>query len=241
MKYSVKSFVAGAVCASMIATCAVTAGAAYKKTATLDYPGIKIVVDGKQITPKTESGKTVEPFAIDGTTYLPVRAISNSLGMAIDWDGKTKSVLISSNQAGDKAASLLKYYKLLEEQFAFLRGQFFDLSTDKLAWYTDTNTIIGGSTYGDGMNNSNKAKMKEIESWYSYCYSSGYLNDKAISCMSECRRLSGILESDINKLQNYPSAYNISSVHNSAENNMWSASSNETEARSHFWVWYNNI
>ena len=35
---------------------------------TAQFSNIKIVIDGEQIEPKDASGKTVEPFIVDGTT-----------------------------------------------------------------------------------------------------------------------------------------------------------------------------
>ncbi len=58
------------------------------------YQDIKIYVDGIQIEPKDSNGTTVEPFIYNGTTYLPVRAISEALGKPVKWDGNTKSVKI---------------------------------------------------------------------------------------------------------------------------------------------------
>lgn len=237
MKFSFKSFCAGILCSSMIFSCGVTAYAAYKKTATLDYPGIKIVVNGQQVTPTNASGKAVEPFAIDGTTYLPVRAVSNSLGMNVDWNAATKSVVITSNNI---ASDLLKYYKLLEESFSFLYEQFGALSSDKISMYTST-TEISGSTYANAMKNVAQSDLTALESWYQYCYSSGQLSDEDIALMVEYRRLNNIFSADIDKLQKYQSAYNISSVQSAAENDMWSASTHEISSRSHFWICYNNI
>ncbi|MDR1160010.1 MAG: NPCBM/NEW2 domain-containing protein [Syntrophomonadaceae bacterium] len=64
------------------------------RTITAYYNNIKIYVDGKLINPLDGSGKPVEPFVYDGTTYLPVRAIGEALGQNITWDGETQSVYI---------------------------------------------------------------------------------------------------------------------------------------------------
>jgi hypothetical protein len=40
------------------------------------------------------SGASVEPFIINGTTYLPVRAVAEALGMEVRWDNTAKSVHI---------------------------------------------------------------------------------------------------------------------------------------------------
>ncbi|MBQ9976669.1 MAG: hypothetical protein IJP16_09160 [Clostridia bacterium] len=51
--------------------------------ATLDYNDIKICIDGNYITPKDAGGNVVEPFIINGTTYLPVRAVASALGKEV--------------------------------------------------------------------------------------------------------------------------------------------------------------
>lgn len=61
----------------------------------VNYPNVKIFVNNVEITPKDAQGKTVEPFIYEGSTFLPVRAISEALGKNIDWDDKTKSVYIN--------------------------------------------------------------------------------------------------------------------------------------------------
>ncbi len=58
---------------------------------------IKIVINGTLIEPKDVNGKIVNPFLIDGTTYVPVRAITEALGKKIDWDGETRTVYITGD------------------------------------------------------------------------------------------------------------------------------------------------
>lgn len=68
---------------------------AIKQNINVVYNNIKIVVDGKIIVPEDVNGNIVEPFIYNGTTYLPVRAVSQALGKDVDWDEKTKTVYIS--------------------------------------------------------------------------------------------------------------------------------------------------
>ena len=65
-------------------------------SATLEYNNIKITLDGIQLEPKDANGKVVEPFIIEGTTYLPVRAVSNALGLDVGWNDGTKTVMLST-------------------------------------------------------------------------------------------------------------------------------------------------
>lgn len=64
---------------------------------TLDYANIQIKLNGSTITPKDPNGNIVEPFAIEGTTYLPLRALANALGLEVGWDGATKTVLLNNS------------------------------------------------------------------------------------------------------------------------------------------------
>lgn len=66
------------------------------RTATLSYNNIKILLNGKEITPTDANGNAVEPFIIDGTTYLPVRGVASALGMNVGWDNTTKTVTLTN-------------------------------------------------------------------------------------------------------------------------------------------------
>ena len=67
------------------------------QTAQLFYNDIKININGSKVLPKDANGNYVEPFIINGTTYLPVRAVANALGIQVDWDDNTNTVLLSYN------------------------------------------------------------------------------------------------------------------------------------------------
>ena len=70
--------------------------AAYTAKATLRYPGIRIILDGRVLVPRDVNGTAVDPFVIDGTTYLPIRAVASALGLEVDWDDATLTVLLTS-------------------------------------------------------------------------------------------------------------------------------------------------
>lgn len=69
------------------------------KQLTAYYNNIKLVVAGEEVIPKDANGKVVEPFVIDGTTYLPVRAVGEALGQAVSWDGATNTVYIGESKS----------------------------------------------------------------------------------------------------------------------------------------------
>jgi hypothetical protein len=55
---------------------------------------IKIMLNGKLFEPKLADGTKVVPITYNGTTYLPLRAISEAVGLETSWDGNTKTVYL---------------------------------------------------------------------------------------------------------------------------------------------------
>lgn len=117
-KEQAKGFVAGLLVAVMalglIGTAAATIG---KRTVEVDYTDIKIELNGEKVTPVDANGDVVEPFAINGTTYLPVRAVSNALGLDVGWDGATSTVKLSEKKAEKRmdAIGTIALYKDIED------------------------------------------------------------------------------------------------------------------------------
>ena len=67
----------------------------------LFYNNIKIELNEEEIMPADANGNYVEPFVIDGTTYLPVRAVANALNLNVAWDGDTNTVKLSTQNNKD--------------------------------------------------------------------------------------------------------------------------------------------
>lgn len=94
---ALRRLVAAAGVAAVAVGSAAAASAVTKRTIEAEYAGIKLMVDGVEVTPKDAAGNAVEPFISNGTTYLPVRAVGNALGKEVEWDGNTKTVYIGSH------------------------------------------------------------------------------------------------------------------------------------------------
>ena len=93
MKKRLQGLIAGVLIGATL-TSGVVFAKQISETAELFYNNIKIYIDGGEIVPKDANGNVVEPFTMNGTTYLPVRAISNAFGKDVEWDGATQSVYI---------------------------------------------------------------------------------------------------------------------------------------------------
>ena len=105
-KERVKGFILGVACTSMIVSAATAFADPVTKGITAVYNGIKIFVDGNFVKPTDADGKIVVPFAYEGTTYLPVRAVAQALNQPVSWDSSTKSVYIGVNPNGTALTDL---------------------------------------------------------------------------------------------------------------------------------------
>ena len=93
MKKRLQGLVAGILIGAVITSSGVFAKQ-LSEWAEVFYNNIKIFIDGAEIVPKDANGNLVEPFIMNGTTYLPVRAVSEAFGKDVEWDGASQTVYI---------------------------------------------------------------------------------------------------------------------------------------------------
>lgn len=71
-------------------------------------PSINIVVDGETKVLEDAKGDRVYPISYNGTTYVPIRGVSTLVGVDVDWDGATNSVILKTDKYKETRANLLK-------------------------------------------------------------------------------------------------------------------------------------
>ncbi len=113
MKQGWKHFIMGASTMAVLMG-GLTFAANRSETIQRTFRDIKIKLNGTEITPKDANGKTVEPFIIDGTTYLPVRAVGEAMGLNVDWDGETSTVKLNGSA---ELVSLISVENNLSQEF----------------------------------------------------------------------------------------------------------------------------
>lgn len=96
---NIRSYLIGFFSSLLLIAFGASALAVYQQEAILNYTGIQITLDGQAIVPVDAAGNPVEPFIINGTTYLPVRAVSNALGLGVEWDGEHQTVKLTSRKS----------------------------------------------------------------------------------------------------------------------------------------------
>lgn len=68
-------------------------------------PGIKFKVDGQPVQLKNGSGAVIAPISYNNTTYLPVRSVSDLLGVTVKFDGKTNTIQLGEQTEGASIAA----------------------------------------------------------------------------------------------------------------------------------------
>lgn len=77
------------------------------ETVRLNYRDVRLLIDGVVTEPADTGGNAVEPFILNGTTYLPVRAVADALGLAVDWDAASATVRLSRWLPSEYAMKML--------------------------------------------------------------------------------------------------------------------------------------
>ncbi|WP_265445926.1 copper amine oxidase N-terminal domain-containing protein [Acetivibrio straminisolvens] len=82
---------------SIIAAGTVWGYSALRKVDATANDNIKIYYNGELQAFTDTDGSKISPVIINGRTYLPLRAISELVGVDIEWDGNTQSIYLTSN------------------------------------------------------------------------------------------------------------------------------------------------
>lgn len=95
-----KLYLAG-VLTTVLLFCLIGTAYAYVGRATreVEYRDIKVSLDGQTLDLRNAKGDRVEPFMIDGTNYLPVRALAEALGLNVRWDSPSSTIVLTTPKA----------------------------------------------------------------------------------------------------------------------------------------------
>ena len=137
----IKDMAIGALATVLTLGTILPSSAATMKEIKVAMGGIKIYVDGNLKKPTDVNGNVVEPMIYDGTTYLPVRALTGMLtDKEVAWDQQSQTVYIGQRpDVGVKSVPIdeLKAYDT------------FSSSTSSSSLYTgkDAQFTVLGDTY----------------------------------------------------------------------------------------------
>ncbi|MBG9794091.1 copper amine oxidase [Paenibacillus dendritiformis] len=95
---------------------------------------IKFQVNGKEWKAQDSAGNKLAPIMYGGTTYLPVRAVADALGTAVEYDAKNQMIYL-----GEKSTTV----PIISEKIK--------LSYSAMSTKDKQYTVQGGVDYGSGV------------------------------------------------------------------------------------------
>ena len=119
------------------------------------------------------TGKKIEPFIYNGTTYLPIRAVGEALGKQVQWDQNTKTAFLGDGQVvtGEVNKALTEIMKPFSKEKAEV------IAKDEYK----TKLSLGGKEYNNGI------------LFNSYTYKKGHAN---FNLEGKYTNLTGLLGAD---------------------------------------------
>jgi hypothetical protein len=96
-----KFIVTGAAAIFLISTSVgIYAGSNLQQIKAFLNPSMKFQVNGKPFQPQNDKGAVLAPISYNGSTYLPVRAISKALGVAIEYNNQSNTIFLGEKGVG---------------------------------------------------------------------------------------------------------------------------------------------
>ena len=83
-RFQVKKRFTALILALSMAMGAVALAAGTEKT--ISVTPMELTINGQTVTPTKSNGEAAEVFAYDGATYVPLRYLSELLGIQVEWD-----------------------------------------------------------------------------------------------------------------------------------------------------------
>ena len=66
--------------------------------------GMKVLVNGEEFTPTDVNGSAVDVFAYNGTTYVPIRAMSEAFGLEVGYDAAQQAAVVNGTAGSSVTA-----------------------------------------------------------------------------------------------------------------------------------------
>ena len=160
-KDKIKGFIAGMLAMAVVMAVG-TAIASTQRNISVIFRDIRIVVDGQEITLRDAHGNVVEPFIFEGSTFLPVRAVSEALGYAVSWDDETSTVFIGDipRQPGDIRIALVAAFP----QSILFDGSFNEAAHDGIQQFIAAHNVPSANfQFFIAVESNDDARLDQIE------------------------------------------------------------------------------
>ncbi|SMP38732.1 stalk domain-containing protein [Anoxynatronum buryatiense] len=139
---AVRFFIAGMLMMALLSSVVVMASPVVKEM----ISGVRVEVDGNAVNFSADS----EPFIIEGRTFLPLRALAETLGLAVDYRYETNTVLVTTEGlSAENAVKPITEAEIAAAQAAWGKG-LVDISTAYATGddYVAVAQVVMDSLYG---------------------------------------------------------------------------------------------
>lgn len=161
----IKTFLLGVI-TTVIVSGVITVFAA---TIDVELGGIRIFLDGEEQTLTDVNGDVVEPMIYNGTTYVPVRAVSEFFGKQVDWDEAEYSVYIGGKPTtvpiaainGEEITDADVNYNIYAQAMQYAQNN--NMTQEDLKTFDWNNTFVNGINLADTIkNNALDTSIKDV-------------------------------------------------------------------------------
>lgn len=105
----------GLIAGALLATAGTSlASDLYEKITATKRADYKVELDGKRVELKNA------PIVYDGSTYIPLRELSNVIGVGVEWNGKTQTVKLSSKDDSNQSVDEQENESMSDTEFLSL-------------------------------------------------------------------------------------------------------------------------
>lgn len=105
------------------------------------YTGVRIFVNGRELHPADVKGNELETFIYEGTTYVPLRAVSEALGAEVTWNAEGKNVYVNTEGIGGLPEDRVAKYDAGSGPMVYTCGPM-DLSSQYCTAHLDGFTVV---------------------------------------------------------------------------------------------------
>ena len=184
----------------MLAILIIPAAAAstYRQQIAVEY-GITLDINGQQAVLKDPNGNTVQPFVYNGTTYVPIRAVSDNLGATVEYDKSTNTASVMLAGTGND----LQLFDLLFRINDYLSDVLLTINRLNLSSFSTSETsenIQNNKTLVTVLDNYANMQLVSYLSYFEYG-SEDYINAETL--VNACRAISD----DLNEFGTYYSNF----------------------------------
>ncbi len=142
LKTKAKVFLVAALMVTTIITFTANAAEIYRELIAQERKDVTVTLNGTPRTLTDASGTVIYPVMINGSTYLPVRAVSEMANLPVEWNQATKTVALGTKTTGPKY--------LFEQQ---LKGTKYQQKISDPSLLT-VNTADGQQTFKNGISHN---------------------------------------------------------------------------------------